>query len=80
MTSEDNSVFLVSCDLERISIYVSEVMEYFSRWNSKRKILVFQEVNFALQGHQEHTFLLSISCLACLKYALVICIQYIFSK
>ena len=41
MTSEDNSVLLVSYDLERIAIYVFEVMEYFSRWNSKGKILVF---------------------------------------
>lgn len=60
MTSEDNSVFLVSYDLGRIAIYVFEVMEYFIRWNSKGKILVFQDVNFALQGHQEQTLLLSI--------------------
>lgn len=58
MTLEDNSVFLASYDLERF--YVFEVMGYFSRWNSKGKILVFQEVNFALQGHQEHTLLLNI--------------------
>lgn len=79
MTSEDNSVFLVSYSLERIAIYVFEVMEYFSRWDSEGKSLVFQGVNLALQGHQ-HTLLLRISCLACLKHALVICIHYIFSK
>jgi len=31
MTTEYNSIFLVSYDLGRIAVYFFEVMEYFSR-------------------------------------------------